>query len=129
MAPPSWRAWWKAAPAAWSAWLATKLPLPSTPNASRTPSAASVRPTVVAASTRAGYRGGMASTAAPAKLDPSDVLGLDHLLGDEERMLRDSVRRWVGDRILPEIGSWYEEGIFPRELAKEVGDLGLLGMK
>jgi glutaryl-CoA dehydrogenase len=70
----------------------------------------------------------MATTSAPPKLDPKDVLGLDHLLGDEERMLRDSVRRWVGDRVLPEIGAWFEEGILPRELAKEVGDLGLLGM-
>src|SRR3954463_800226 len=70
----------------------------------------------------------MATTSAPPKLDPHDVLGLDHLLGDEERMLRDSVRRWVGDRVLPEIAGWFEEGILPRELAKEVGDLGLLGM-
>jgi glutaryl-CoA dehydrogenase len=70
----------------------------------------------------------MATTSAPPTLDPKDVLGLDHLLGDEDIMLRDSVRRWVGDRILPEIGSWFEEGILPRELAKEVGDLGLLGM-
>src|ERR671929_22329 len=70
----------------------------------------------------------MATTSAPPKLDPHDALGLDHLLGDEELMLRDSVRRWVGDRVLPEIGGWFEEGILPRELAKEVGDLGLLGM-
>ena len=70
----------------------------------------------------------MATTSAPPKLDPQDVLGLDHLLGDEDLMLRDSVRRWVGDRVLPEIGGWFEEGILPRELAKEVGDLGLLGM-
>src|ERR671929_2162059 len=67
-------------------------------------------------------------TAAPAKLDPQDVLGLDHLLDDEELMLRDSVRRWVGDRVLPEIAGWFEAGILPRELGKEVGDLGLLGM-
>ena len=73
-------------------------------------------------------RSTMATTSAPPKLDPKDVLGLDHLLGDEEIMLRDSVRRWVGDRVLPEIGDWFEEGILPRELAKEVGDLGLLGM-
>src|SRR6476619_401421 len=70
----------------------------------------------------------MAATSAPPQLDPHDVLGLDHLLGDEEQMLRDSVRRWVGDRVLPEIAGWFEEGILPRELAKEVGDLGLLGM-
>jgi glutaryl-CoA dehydrogenase len=70
----------------------------------------------------------MATTSAPPTLDPRDVLGLDHLLGDEDIMLRDSVRRWVGDRVLPEIAGWFEEGILPRELAKEVGDLGLLGM-
>jgi glutaryl-CoA dehydrogenase len=69
------------------------------------------------------------TTAAPAKLDPLDVLGLDRLLGDEERMLRDSVRRWVGDRVLPNIEQWFEEGTLPsRELAAELGDLGLLGM-
>ena len=43
------------------------------------------------------------TTAAPPSSTPHDVLGLDHLLGDEERMLRDSVRRWVGDRVLPNI--------------------------
>src|SRR5919107_1792031 len=69
------------------------------------------------------------STAAPAKLDPHDALGLDHLLGDEERMLRDSVRRWVADRVLPNVGQWYDDAEVPsRELAKELGDLGLLGM-
>ena len=49
IAPFSWRAWWNAAPAACRAWVAMKFPLPSTPNASRTPSAASVRPTTSAA--------------------------------------------------------------------------------
>src|SRR3954469_3417487 len=49
IAPFSWRAGWNAAPAACRAWVAMKLPLPRTPNASRTPSAASVRPTTSAA--------------------------------------------------------------------------------
>src|SRR3954451_12477215 len=49
IAPFSWRAWWNAAPVAWRAWVARKFPLPSTPNASRTPSSASVRPTTSAA--------------------------------------------------------------------------------
>jgi glutaryl-CoA dehydrogenase len=71
----------------------------------------------------------MATTTAPAKLDPHDVLGLDHLLGDEERMLRDTCRRWVGDRVLPGIEEWFNSGEIPsRELAKELGELGLLGM-
>src|SRR5919199_62096 len=69
------------------------------------------------------------TTSAPPKLDPRDVLGLDHLLGDEERMLRDSVRRWVSDRVLGSIEEWFNSGEVPsRELAKELGDLGLLGM-
>ena len=78
----------------------------------------------------AGTVEGMATTtSARPKLDPQDVLGLDHLLGDEERMLRDSVRRWVSDRVLPEIEAWFNDASIPsRELAKELGDLGLLGM-
>jgi glutaryl-CoA dehydrogenase len=70
----------------------------------------------------------MATTSAPPKLDPHDVLGLDHLLGDEELMIRDTVRRWVADRVLPNVAEWFEDATLPRELAKELGDLGLLGM-
>jgi glutaryl-CoA dehydrogenase len=68
------------------------------------------------------------TTAAPPKLDPHDVLGLDHLLGDEERMLRDTIRRWVGDRVLPNIEEWFNSDTLPSELSKELGELGLLGM-
>lgn len=60
--------------------------------------------------------------------DAHDFLELDALLSDEERMLRDTVRQFVGDRILPEVGEWFERGYFPKELAKEMGALGLLGM-
>src|ERR671914_1856282 len=68
------------------------------------------------------------TTAAPPKLDPHDVLGLDHLLGDEERMLRDTVRRWVGDRVLGNIEEWFNSDTLPSELSRELGELGLLGM-
>ncbi len=64
----------------------------------------------------------------PQSVDPHDVLGTDALLSDEERMLRDTVRQFVGDRILPEVGDWFDQGIFPKEMAKEFGALGLLGM-
>ena len=61
--------------------------------------------------------------------DPRDLLRLDGLLSDDELLLRDTVRRWVGDRILPEVGTWFDEGRFPsRELAPELGAMGLLGM-
>ncbi|UDY36956.1 acyl-CoA dehydrogenase family protein [Dermatobacter hominis] len=61
-------------------------------------------------------------------VDPHDVLAIDSLLSDEERMLRDTVRQFVGDRVLPEVGEWFDAGTFPKEMAKEFGALGLLGM-
>jgi glutaryl-CoA dehydrogenase len=58
-----------------------------------------------------------------------DLLDLDHLLSDEERAVRDTCRDWVKSRILPEIAEWFERGELPsRELAKELGGMGLLGM-
>ncbi len=54
---------------------------------------------------------------------------IDGLLNEEARDARDLARRWVDDRIRPEIGEWYEQGTLPaKELAKELGELGLLGM-
>jgi glutaryl-CoA dehydrogenase len=66
--------------------------------------------------------------AKPQATDPLDFLAIDALLSDEERAIRDTVRAWVRERILPEIGQWFEQGILPRELAQEVGQLGLFGM-
>jgi glutaryl-CoA dehydrogenase len=60
--------------------------------------------------------------------DPKDFLGIDDLLDDEETLLRDTVRQFVSDQILPGVGDWFEAGTFPKELAKEMGALGLLGM-
>jgi glutaryl-CoA dehydrogenase len=60
--------------------------------------------------------------------DPYDFLDIDFLLSDEEKLLRDTVRRFTEEKILPEVGGWWEEGTFPKELAKEMGALGLLGM-
>jgi glutaryl-CoA dehydrogenase len=63
------------------------------------------------------------------KPDPRDFLALDSLLSDEERQLRDTTRRFADDRIMPGIEKWFEAGEFPRELATELGELGLLGMQ
>jgi glutaryl-CoA dehydrogenase len=60
---------------------------------------------------------------------PLDPLDVDALLSDEERAVRDTVRDWVKSRVLPEIAEWFERGEIPsRELAKELGDMQLLGM-
>jgi glutaryl-CoA dehydrogenase len=60
---------------------------------------------------------------------PLDLLDLDDLLTDEERDIRDLVRRVADDLVRPEVADWYERGEVPvRELAREFGKLGLLGM-
>ena len=67
--------------------------------------------------------------AAEGAFKPLDPLDIDALLSDEERAVRDTVRDWVKSRILPEIAEWFERGEIPsRELAKELGDMQLLGM-
>ena len=60
--------------------------------------------------------------------DPLDFLGIDALLDEEERQIRDTVRKFVRDKVTPEVGDWFEAGVFPRELVREMGSLGLLGM-
>ncbi|MBW8704482.1 Acyl-CoA dehydrogenase [Streptomyces sp. MBT84] len=62
--------------------------------------------------------------------DPADPLGLDDLLDDEDLAIRNAVRTWAADRVLPYVADWYEKGELPqiRELAKELGSLGALGM-
>jgi len=70
----------------------------------------------------------MSSEISPPPADPRDFLGIDRLYSAEERLLRDTVRQFVGYRVLPDIAAWFEQGILPPELAKEIGNLGLLGM-
>jgi glutaryl-CoA dehydrogenase len=60
--------------------------------------------------------------------DPHDFLDVDGLLDNDEKLLRDTVRSFVSDRILPDIARWWEDGVFPKEMAKEMGALGLFGM-
>ncbi|HEY7273229.1 MAG TPA: acyl-CoA dehydrogenase family protein [Actinoplanes sp.] len=61
--------------------------------------------------------------------DPLDILDFDGLLTDEERDVRDLVRRVADDRVRPHVADWYESGSVPvRDLAAEFGKLGLLGM-
>jgi glutaryl-CoA dehydrogenase len=70
----------------------------------------------------------MATTAKKTELDPRDFFAIDALLDDEERAIRDTVRQFVRDRIVPDVGEWFEQGILPAELVPEIGRLGLFGM-
>ncbi|ELS52106.1 MULTISPECIES: acyl-CoA dehydrogenase family protein [Streptomyces] len=62
--------------------------------------------------------------------DPADPLGIDDLLEPEDLAVRDTVRQWAADRVVPYVADWYERGELPgiRELARELGAIGALGM-
>src|SRR5579871_91014 len=60
--------------------------------------------------------------------DAVDFIDVAGLLSDEERLVRETVRAYVRDRVLPFVAEWFEEGRLPRELGPELGRLGLLGM-
>lgn len=62
--------------------------------------------------------------------DPLDPLDLDQQLSADERSVRDSVRRFCDERVVPHVGQWFEDGAVPeiRWLIEEFGTLGLLGM-
>jgi len=56
-----------------------------------------------------------------------DFFDIDSALSEEERAVRDSVRRFVDERVLPVIGDAYVRGRFPKELIPEMGELGVFG--
>src|SRR5690349_6931878 len=58
---------------------------------------------------------------------PTDFYDIDSVLAEEERAVRDSVRQFVNDKVLPIIGQCYVDGRFPKELIPEMASLGVLG--
>src|SRR3954465_11796436 len=60
---------------------------------------------------------------------PLALFDVESLVGEEERAMCVTVRRFVEDKIKPGVGEWYESRDIPvRDLAKELGALGVLGM-
>src|SRR5438552_18414667 len=74
------------------------------------------------------YDWAVATTSRKTGIDPRDFLALDALLSDEERAIRDTVRRFVAEQVKPYVGEWFERGEVPRELIPELARLGLFGM-
>ncbi|MBD5656045.1 MAG: acyl-CoA dehydrogenase family protein [Candidatus Eremiobacteraeota bacterium] len=68
------------------------------------------------------------TVARPPSIDPLDLLGLDDDLSAADRLIRDTVRAFVARRVTPYVAEWFEAATFPSELARELGELGLLGM-
>ncbi len=56
-----------------------------------------------------------------------DYYALDELLNDEQKLVRDTVRQFVSDKILPIIDEHQREGTFPKEALPAMGEMGLLG--
>jgi glutaryl-CoA dehydrogenase len=56
-----------------------------------------------------------------------DFIHIDSLLSDEEKLIRQTTRQWVDDRILPIIKDCYNQGRFPTELIPEMGEMGFFG--
>lgn len=65
---------------------------------------------------------------AKALTDPLDLLDIDGVLTDEEREIQTTVAKFLASRVRPYIGEWFENAHFARELAPELGRLGVLGM-
>jgi glutaryl-CoA dehydrogenase len=62
-------------------------------------------------------------------ITPLGLFGTDELIGSDDLAIRDTVRRYVDERLRPEIAGWFESGTVPaRELSAELGRLGVLGM-
>ncbi|MFI6775191.1 acyl-CoA dehydrogenase family protein [Nocardia sp. NPDC050412] len=62
-------------------------------------------------------------------LSVDELFAIDALLTEDEREIRDTVRTFANHRLRPQIAEWFEAGTFPaRELAPELGNIGLLGM-
>jgi glutaryl-CoA dehydrogenase len=56
-----------------------------------------------------------------------DYYGIDDLLTEEQRMMREAVRDWVEAKFLPVVSQHHRDGTFPMELAKDLGEMGVLG--
>lgn len=57
-----------------------------------------------------------------------DFIKLDNFITDEERAARDTVRRFVDEQVLPQIGQAFERGEYPHDLTQRMADLGLFGL-
>ena len=69
----------------------------------------------------------MASGTITSQFTGVDFLGFDALLSEEERAVRDTVRSWVDENLMPVIGQAYIEGKFPKQLIPGMAELGLFG--
>ncbi len=61
------------------------------------------------------------------KFESPDYFQVDDLLSEEEKMIRQSIREWVDDEVMPIIEEYYQKGEFPMHLVPQMGEMGLFG--
>ena len=61
------------------------------------------------------------------KFSGFDIYNVDSLFSEDEKLIRDSVRRWVDEEVLPVIENYYQKAEFPMHLIPQMGEMGLLG--
>ena len=69
----------------------------------------------------------MATAAATSRFTGVDFYNIDALLSEEERAVRDTIRTWVDENLMPVIGEAYVEGRFPKQLVPGMAELGMFG--
>ncbi|MUL50096.1 acyl-CoA dehydrogenase [Mycobacterium sp. CBMA293] len=69
-----------------------------------------------------------ANSPASTTYGPLELFDTNRLLDQDERDIAVTVRKFVETRLKPNVEGWFESAVLPRELAKEFGDLGVLGM-
>jgi glutaryl-CoA dehydrogenase len=69
----------------------------------------------------------MTTAAATSQFPGVDFYDMDSLLSEEERAVRDTVRAWVDDNLMPVIGDAYIKGEFPKQLIPGMAELGFFG--
>ena len=70
----------------------------------------------------------MSTATAPKVLAIEELTAIDEVLTEEERLVRDTIRRFLAEHYLPHVDEWFEEEKFPRELIPRIAELGVLGM-
>ncbi|MCB0829004.1 MAG: acyl-CoA dehydrogenase family protein [Solirubrobacterales bacterium] len=79
-----------------------------------------------------GREGRRGSIAVPghngSNVNPNDFLEIDRLLSDEERLIKETVARYVSEKYLPGVNEHYENGTFDSSVPEALGDLNVLGM-
>jgi glutaryl-CoA dehydrogenase len=78
-------------------------------------------------SAQSNFEAAKSAPSAAAELDPMDLYNVRSMLNEEERLVQDSVAKFVDEQVLPIIGECFEHERFPRELVTGVAELGLLG--